>query len=52
MNNAEAEMMWEGEYIEYAKTTKAGFLSEAEMKAKREQEEQEQQDDESQPDDE
>lgn len=33
MNNAEAEMMWEGEYFEYAKTAKAGFLSEAEMKA-------------------
>ena len=30
---AEGEMMWEGEYKEFAKTAKAGFLSEAEADA-------------------
>lgn len=32
LREAIGEMMWEGEYYEFAKTAKAGFLSEAEMK--------------------
>lgn len=30
----DGEMMWEGEYIQWAKTAKAGFLSQAEAEAK------------------